>query len=86
MDKPQEIPGLRDAGEELLRELERLREGLVVGADSERVVLERVPGDRNGLEIVERPDTYELECALDPSRARQRAFPLRRGSPRRRER
>ena len=65
VDKPQEIPGLRDAGEKLLCELECLRESLVVGIDAKCIVLERMPGDRNGVGIVERSDTYELERALD---------------------
>ena len=70
MDKPQEVPGLRDAREKLLGELERLRERLVVGIDAKCIVLERMPGDRNRVGLVERSDTYELERALDPRACR----------------
>jgi hypothetical protein len=62
----QQVSRRCDAGQELLGELERLRERLVVGLDVERIVLERVPCDRDRLGLVEWAYAHDLEGALHP--------------------
>ncbi len=66
VDEAEQVPGLRDTGEKLLRELQRLDERLVVGLDLQSVVLERVSRDRDRRRVVEGPHAHDLERALDP--------------------
>ena len=65
-EEPEQVPGRRDPGQELLGQLERLGERLVVGRDLERVLLEGVPRDRDRVRLVERAHAHDLERARDP--------------------
>ena len=65
-DQAEHAARRRDAGHELLGEVVRADQRVVVGRDAETVVLERMACDLDGLGLVESPQLDHVECARHP--------------------